>query len=86
MKYWRKPLDHEEIRIPRGKVFIIEDRCKGCSFCVEYCPQGVLEMSKHFNKKGYHPPRVRKPEDCVNCSFCEAICPEFAMYVEKLDE
>ena len=46
MKYWRKPLDYEDIKIPRGKVSIIEDRCKGCSFCAEYCPRDVLEMSE----------------------------------------
>ncbi|MFA4910068.1 MAG: 4Fe-4S dicluster domain-containing protein [Desulfobacteria bacterium] len=86
MKYWRKPLDYEDIKIPRGKVSIIEDRCKGCSFCVEYCPRDVLEMSEHFNKKGYHLPYVKNPEDCVNCNFCEVICPEFAIYVEKLEE
>jgi 2-oxoglutarate ferredoxin oxidoreductase subunit delta len=86
MKYWRKPLDYEDIKIPRGKVSIIEDRCKGCSFCVEYCPRDVLEMSEYFNKKGYHLPYVKNPEDCVNCNFCEVICPEFAIYVEKLEE
>ena len=86
MKYWRKPLDYEDIKIPRGKVSIIEDRCKGCSFCAEYCPRDVLEMSEHFNKKGYHLPYVKNPEDCVNCNFCEVICPEFAIYVEKVEE
>ena len=86
MKYWRKPLDYEDIKIPMGKVSIIEDRCKGCSFCVEYCPRNVLEMSEHFNKKGYHVPYVKNPEDCVNCNFCEVICPEFAIYVKKLEE
>ena len=82
-KYWRKPLDYEDIKVPKGSVFIIEDRCKGCSFCVEYCPRDVLEMSEHFNKKGYHPPHVKNPDDCVNCNFCEVICPEFAIYVEE---
>ena len=86
MRYWRKPLDYEDVIIPRGKVSIIEDRCKGCGFCVEYCPRSVLELSGHFNRKGYHPPYVRSPEDCVNCNFCEVICPEFAIYVEKWDE
>ncbi len=86
MKYWRKPLDYEKIKVPRGRVSIIEDRCKGCSFCVEYCPRDVLVISKHFNRKGYHPPYVEKPEDCVNCKFCEVICPEFAIYVEDMVE
>jgi len=79
-------LDYEEAKIPLGRVTIIEDRCKGCAFCVEYCPNDVLELSKNFNKKGYHPPYVQKPEGCVNCGFCEVICPEFAIYVEESDQ
>ena len=80
MKYWRKPLDFDEIAIPRGTVHIIVDRCKGCSFCVEYCPKSVLEMSEEFNAKGYHPPRVAKEGECVDCNLCEMICPEFAIF------
>ncbi|MFH2012659.1 MAG: 4Fe-4S binding protein [Pseudomonadota bacterium] len=86
MKYWRKPLDSDDIKIPRGKVSIIEERCKGCSFCVEYCPRNVLKMSEHYNKKGYHPPYVKNPDDCLNCNFCEVICPEFAIFAEKIEE
>jgi 2-oxoglutarate ferredoxin oxidoreductase subunit delta len=40
----------------------------------------ILEFSTHFNRKGYHPPFVTKPDDCVNCHYCEIICPEFAIY------
>ena len=80
MKYWRKPLDLDKIEIPRGEVRIIVDRCKGCGFCVEYCPKDVLEMSDEFNIKGYHPPKVVKEGECVNCNLCEMICPEFAIF------
>lgn len=80
MKYWRKPLDIETIRIPHGDVKIIVDRCKGCAFCVEYCPKDVLKLSDGFNVKGYHPPEVIKHGECVNCSLCEMICPEFAIF------
>jgi 2-oxoglutarate ferredoxin oxidoreductase subunit delta len=80
MKYWRRPLDYESIRPPRGDVRIVVDRCKGCGFCVEYCPKDVLEMSSEFNRKGYHPPRVVKTGECVNCNLCEMICPDFAIY------
>jgi len=64
----------------KGEIIIIEDRCKGCGFCIEYCPHKVLVFSKKFNIKGYHPPEITKPEVCVNCGFCRMICPEFAIY------
>jgi len=81
MKYWRRPLDSDEVEVPRGEIHIIADRCKGCGFCVEYCPKSVLEMSEEYNAKGYHPPRVKDPEGCVQCQLCEMLCPDFAIFV-----
>lgn len=80
MKYWRTPLDQGQLRISRGRVIVMEDRCKGCGFCVEYCPREVLRFSKAFNKKGYHFPEAVEKEKCVNCHFCEVLCPEFAIF------
>jgi 2-oxoglutarate ferredoxin oxidoreductase subunit delta len=79
MKSWRVPLDSDEIQVTYGIVHIIEDRCKGCGYCIEYCPREVLEFSSEFNSKGYHPPVV-KPGRCLNCHYCELICPEFAIF------
>jgi 2-oxoglutarate ferredoxin oxidoreductase subunit delta len=79
-KYWRRPLDADKCTSPHGVVHIIMDRCKGCGFCITYCPKKVLEFSKMFNRKGYHPPVVVKAEDCVNCGLCGVICPEFAIW------
>ena len=64
-----------------GKIHIEKDRCKGCAFCVEYCPRDVLELSEEFNIKGYHPPFVKNEDDCCYCQLCETICPEFAIFV-----
>jgi 2-oxoglutarate ferredoxin oxidoreductase subunit delta len=86
MKYWRTPLDVNRIRIPAGEVHIINERCKGCGFCVEYCPKDILELSSDFNAKGYHPPIVVDPKNCVHCQLCEMLCPEFAIYVVLQDE
>jgi len=80
MKFWRVPLDAEDIQIAHGEVHILEDRCKECGYCIEFCPRGVIEVSSKFNRKGYHPPSVKKPDECVNCHYCEIICPEFAIY------
>jgi 2-oxoglutarate ferredoxin oxidoreductase subunit delta len=65
----------------RGIIHINRDRCKGCEFCVEYCPKDVLEMSDDFNVKGYHPPFVKTEDECLYCQLCEVICPEFAIFV-----
>jgi 2-oxoglutarate ferredoxin oxidoreductase subunit delta len=86
MRYWRRPLDFDRMHVPRGAVRIIVERCKGCAFCVEYCPRDVLEMSREFNRKGYHPPKVVKAGECVNCNLCEMICPEFAIFSVPQEE
>ena len=75
MTFWRVPLDAQEIQVAKGMVCIIDDRCKGCGYCIEFCPKDILEFSDQFNRKGYHPPVVTKPDECVNCHYCEIICP-----------
>ena len=84
LRIWRKPLDSDKIKVPKGEVLILEDRCKGCGFCIEFCPKEVLEQSEEFNTRGVHPPKVKEGTTCVHCSFCEAVCPDFAIFsVEK---
>ena len=86
MRYWREPLDSVRAKAPRGDVIIVEDRCKGCAFCVEYCPCDVLVLSEGFNRKGYHPPEVVKHGLCLDCGLCEMICPEFAIFSLSVSE
>ena len=86
MKYWRKPLDADTKRAPHGCVHVILERCKGCGFCITYCPRHVLEASTEFNRRGYHPPIEVHPELCVDCKLCEAICPEFAIWNTPVEE
>jgi 2-oxoglutarate ferredoxin oxidoreductase subunit delta len=81
MNYWRAPLDINTIEVPHGDVHIDIEQCKGCEFCIEYCPRDVLKLSKDFNRKGYHYPIVLKQGACVNCTLCEMICPDFSIFV-----
>jgi 2-oxoglutarate ferredoxin oxidoreductase subunit delta len=69
-----------------GRVIINPNWCKGCGFCVAYCPTGALEMSEGYNAKGYHPPMVKSAEDCRDCKFCEKVCPEFAIFVTSIKD
>jgi 2-oxoglutarate ferredoxin oxidoreductase subunit delta len=78
----RKPVNLDRFQIPRGQIYLILERCKGCNLCVELCPQQVLEVSTETNAKGYHYPELKEVGDrhCVNCEFCTMICPEFAIF------
>ena len=84
MKFWRIPLDSDEVHVTKGIVHIVEERCKGCGYCIEYCPQQVLEFASTFNSKGYYPPTV-KLDNCLNCHYCELLCPEFAIFSVAAD-
>ena len=81
MKHWETPFGKPKPLVVSGHINILKDRCKGCSFCIEYCPRQVLEFSPEFNTKGYHPPRVAQPDACTFCGLCELICPDFAIFV-----
>ncbi len=78
----RLALDRDARPVPRGQVYVIRERCKGCLFCIEFCPKDVLLESEEMNAKGYHFPVVAqdKVDECANCEFCTLICPEFAIY------
>ena len=67
-------------RKARGSVSIVTERCKGCGYCVEFCPLGVLVMSSKFNTKGYHYPEVANSEKCSGCDLCGMYCPDFAIH------
>jgi 2-oxoglutarate ferredoxin oxidoreductase subunit delta len=69
-----------DMKVSRGEVHIIKDLCKGCGFCVTYCPMGVLEVSEDFNVKGYHYAAIKDQESCINCGLCQSICPDFAIW------
>jgi 2-oxoglutarate ferredoxin oxidoreductase subunit delta len=69
----------------KGWVYVDEDRCKGCSLCVEACPQHVLALSTdHFNAKGYRPVQLVDPDNCTGCAICAITCPDvvFTVYRE----
>ena len=64
----------------RGLVFIKPERCKGCEYCVEFCPTGAITMSVQFNSKGYHYPEFSAPDKCTGCGLCGMYCPDFAIF------
>ena len=62
---------------------ILPERCKGCGFCIEFCPVKALEFSEDFNARGYHPPRMKDDAKCIYCGMCQMMCPEMAIFIEE---
>jgi 2-oxoglutarate ferredoxin oxidoreductase subunit delta len=70
----------EKAKKVQGTVFVDRERCKGCGFCVEFCPTKALDLESGFNNKGYHPPVLARAADCTGCNLCGLYCPDFAIY------
>ncbi len=70
----------------KGRIHLTEDRCKGCSYCVVFCPAHALAMGGRLNLKGYHLPELVDPEKCNGCDRCGLFCPDFAIFGERLKQ
>jgi 2-oxoglutarate ferredoxin oxidoreductase subunit delta len=69
-------------QIPKSRVVVDAERCKGCEICVVSCPQGNLKLSDSRNRKGYHPAVFEyhgTKGDCTACGLCYWVCPDFAI-------
>jgi 2-oxoglutarate ferredoxin oxidoreductase subunit delta len=66
-------------RLPRGRVTVFPNWCKGCGLCVEFCPADVLEQGPDGRVTVAH------PEKCTACRWCELRCPDFAIFVADVE-
>ena len=86
MKLWRKPFDAADKAPRKVNVHINLDRCKGCGYCAEFCPCGVLKMTDELSPKGYNMVKVVDESKCLDCGLCQAMCPEFGIYVTPAEK
>jgi 2-oxoglutarate ferredoxin oxidoreductase subunit delta len=67
---------------PKTKeVILIPERCKGCGFCIEFCPQGIIARFPEMNRLGYHSVHITDESKCTGCDLCGMVCPDFAIGV-----
>ncbi|MDI6889815.1 MAG: ferredoxin family protein [Thermodesulfovibrionales bacterium] len=67
----------------KGMIVIDEELCKGCTYCVDACPLGVIIISDRFNGKGFFPAHPEHQEKCTGCAICAQMCPEIAIEVYR---
>jgi 2-oxoglutarate ferredoxin oxidoreductase subunit delta len=68
--------------VPRARVEIDTERCKGCDLCVVACPHANLRLLAGFNRSGYHSVEFHfhgTKGDCTACGLCYWVCPDFAI-------
>jgi 2-oxoglutarate ferredoxin oxidoreductase subunit delta len=65
----------------KGMITIDRELCKGCSYCVDACPFGIIVIEEQFNRKGVFPASVEDPGRCTGCAMCAQMCPEIAIEV-----
>ena len=69
--------------MPKGRVEVDGERCKGCGLCVDACPVDVLEVSDELNSSGYNYVQAVRPDDCIGCASCGIVCPDVALTVYR---
>jgi 2-oxoglutarate ferredoxin oxidoreductase subunit beta len=70
-----------------NEVIIDEQRCFGCGYCVQFCPNGCLEQAvDKIGWRRYALPVLTKPEQCNACGICVWMCPHWAIMVNSCSE
>ena len=73
----------------KGHIEIDKARCKGCAFCIDFCPRNSIELSEELNLKGYFVAAFKDGEGsedengCNGCGTCALMCPEVAIEVVR---
>lgn len=65
------------------KIEIASKLCKGCLYCADVCPKGVIGTTAAVNEKGFQYAVPLHPENCVGCAMCATMCPDAAIEVYK---
>ena len=65
----------------QGFIEINSELCKGCGFCVRYCPCSLLAIGRDFNSVGYTYAIQNEKEKCTGCGICALMCPDAAINV-----
>lgn len=70
-----------------SRIVIEKELCKGCEYCVTYCPKQLIHIGTAFNSMGF---KYAVPEDkegqCTACRICALMCPDAAIEVYQTEK
>ena len=71
--------------MPKGRIVIDSERCKGCALCTTVCQLRLVQMDNRvLNGLGYHPAHLVDPAgQCTGCALCAVICPDACITVYR---
>jgi len=67
------------------EVVVLDEFCKGCGLCVEFCTEGKLYIQQTPNKQGIQTAAVHSEIDCTGCRKCAIICPDAAIEISRVE-
>jgi len=71
----------------KNDIIIDEQYCKGCGFCVDFCPKDCIILHEDkFNSQGFAFSSFENSENCNACGICSFMCPHHAIEVYKYIE
>ncbi len=53
--------------------------CKGCGYCIQFCPKKILAFGEERNRRGHFYPVYTDSSKCISCAICASMCPEGAI-------
>ena len=62
---------------------VLSQYCKGCGYCVNFCPKKVLAFGKTRNGIGAFVPVVTDVSACIGCGICANVCPDAAIELRE---
>ena len=65
------------------EVVVLEDFCKGCGLCIEFCEQGKLSLRHKPDRRGIRVAEVRAEADCTGCLQSATMCPDAAIQITR---
>jgi 2-oxoglutarate ferredoxin oxidoreductase subunit delta len=71
--------------MPKGRIVVDSERCKGCALCTTACPHTLIYLDMtYLNDHGYHPATLIDPAgQCTGCGLCAVICPDACLRVYR---